>query len=1638
VFIAAVIVGAQAGCEWYKNCGACVADSGCGWCSNDPAGVGSGSVSSKVDNSGKAMKAITNLGVEGKVGEGGRLSTGVKFENSVAAEWLVNVRGQYESVASVDGDNQATLEHNLDFEGTGYVTSPYFGQTWGGTDRKKSLIGLHKTMFTTELKASYTVTPYTKGTYTVSSVQSDTQATLSGQWQSTFDSIEYQIGNIPLSGTISFPDTSKQDVYGSWPPNPTKFTTELKDGYTIKCSTSGACGGTNVRVKQIYNDQHLYVDPRFTTSFAEKAFAIEVGPRGVGLVSGTSGNTHLEGSDPCKTQASPPEPCYENTRFLTELRPNDRIEINSNLTGTIQAQTVASIEDNAHLTLTTTLSSMLNTQSKFKIKSFHNSPFTFGRRATGGLSYAGGNVKTVYGYNSTTFTKNLMAGYAIILKIPGVGWESRTVTTIDSATHLTIDSPFSAGYEGHKTSTYYNYESCPSLTYENFDMRTENGHGVISSDGTNHVYDNVQYAKITSIEDSLDGYTDQAAFFTRHLRAGYTITMDGITRTVTKVVDNTMLHVDRAFKEGVQHTKYSYRYAVRKTGDFHLHWKPASITGDYTQETGATDIDIYSRSTIAKEASPGKTIPRQNKYLQYPPVCYNTGRCVPKTSHSLVGIESTQEDVQVLSSSLPHQTAVLDYVQLHTQNSADYFTNCKPVCTITVVNQATNANMPAGNWETRRVITNVNTTFIQTEMPFSNIAVSTGGNMYKGRVRYVTGTGTVKAQTGTVVTGASKETKTKFNSEFASGWTITIGCGGATCAGATCTTDADCMISGKTTGGKCVGYNGATSPPTPGVCTAETKNITAVTSDTKLTTSQAFTNDYAKVDYTIGMIPGLGYITNSQNSKIVDGNENTRFLEQLKVGYTITSMTQTRTITAISSNMLMTVNNAFDTPGITTPTSYKFSGKKGTGEVTVDTTAAAKEVLGTLDVTQTQFQNELALGYMFMVGNDYKVITKITSNTLLEVDTPFYKTAGTAYGGGGSWGNDYNYESCWLSLVHNNANSKVQGTSSDHPGLSFESDGSQGVANLGDAYTNQKVYVEDACEIKPGCCGFKVSSVVYPDRFAYYKIRPPHTNVNIRVVVKTTEDNVDLVVKKSAVPTTASYDYKSVRESNPWALTVPQEKITCPAFEGSSDHPPNNCDYWYIGVRGDNRYPQKTGASEYDLYVYTEFDWPNFLCSDAHPDQGDSKCKWLGVAKNEDANMVTNDDSQAVMRLTPNQNQAKGSIFYSTKVHIYDGFETSFQFRMTGFSVGCNSVLYPSGFCGGGDGFAFVIQKTDRVQIGCTGSGLGYSQVKAIKQGNDWARHRCTNVASPTDNCDVNDDGVFGETCIVGALCTVTGANNGGCGATGTCGFMDCDAGINQVLAVEFDTWNNLKLHDPKQGVSRWWINATEFVGYNDNHVAIFSSNGQSQSDHALNEHFAATPSIPNLADGKNHTVKIKYWPQLIDAAENDGAYNLSNHKSRGAIHTANIPTCGDCEDTATTKFPAPDNCYPCKIRNSRPGNFAIFIDDMKRPVLQTSISLRKSPTGDATPCQDGDRDRCVLDEIGNAYIGFTAATGGERPGGKVWSSGAWNHVPSGTEATGSTTSLSATENANKMLGAAQNHEILQWKFCNQIGCVPV
>jgi len=379
---------------------------------------------------------------------------------------------------------------------------------------------------------------------------------------------------------------------------------------------------------------------------------------------------------------------------------------------------------------------------------------------------------------------------------------------------------------------------------------------------------------------------------------------------------------------------------------------------------------------------------------------------------------------------------------------------------------------------------------------------------------------------------------------------------------------------------------------------------------------------------------------------------------------------------------------------------------------------------------------------------------------------------------------------------------------------------------------------------------------------------------------------------------------------------------------------------------------------------------------------------------------------------------------------------------------------------------------------------MGYGTISREDQGNDWSRSRCLSYDSSTafdlssaghrttyytgygcdsgidqtgdvssegtinwDSTTVNntaqDDGLFTELCGLGALCTVAPDGTHGCGnANGMCGYPSCTQAIGRVVAVEFDTWNNLNLHDPKQGVSRWWINATDFVGYNDNHVAIFSSDSTqgTSTDHASPNHFAATPSIPNLADGQIHEVKIKYWPQF------DGEHVRTLKKNRGVPHETAIGLSLDCQDQtigngALYRNAAPDHCYPGKFSNTKPGNLAIFIDNMQRPVLQTKISLQK---GDQSQhCIDADTDRHILDTQGNAYIGFTAATGGERTGVQLDESGVartfdYTRPESGSDYGANSNYQYANEAAKLKVGAGQRHEILSWKFCNKMGCVPI
>ena len=70
--------------------------------------------------------------------------------------------------------------------------------------------------------------------------------------------------------------------------------------------------------------------------------------------------------------------------------------------------------------------------------------------------------------------------------------------------------------------------------------------------------------------------------------------------------------------------------------------------------------------------------------------------------------------------------------------------------------------------------------------------------------------------------------------------------------------------------------------------------------------------------------------------------------------------------------------------------------------------------------------------------------------------------------------------------------------------------------------------------------GFKVSSIVDPEQFAYYAVKPDHSNYNLRVHAFTVNDNLDMYTRRGddggGRPDTTNYHLTSVRESVPWAI----------------------------------------------------------------------------------------------------------------------------------------------------------------------------------------------------------------------------------------------------------------------------------------------------------------------------------------------------------------------------------------------------------------------------------------------------------------------------------------------------------------------
>ena len=499
------------------------------------------------------------------------------------------------------------------------------------------------------------------------------------------------------------------------------------------------------------------------------------------------------------------------------------------------------------------------------------------------------------------------------------------------------------------------------------------------------------------------------------------------------------------------------------------------------------------------------------------------------------------------------------------------------------------------------------------------------------------------------------------------------------------------------------------------------------------------------------------------------------------------------------------------------------------------------------------------------------------------------------------------------------------------------------------------------CEIDPGCCGFQVASVVAPQAFAYYSVKPDHGNYNLRMAVFTVNDNLDLYTRRAdrgaGRPDASSYDSTSVRESVPWAIDEDASGFACSgglgvnalgvtltnatalgsapsvgasgstAYATALGYPSvsasaPDCVPWTIGVMGDNKYPQTVGASEYSARFFLDFNYDGFACPDSGAAEDDSgligdparrsRCIESGLRFVRDATVVESATAQAlggdgapalpsaagtnsswVVRLTESQRrsglaftpwtatqlpsyptaQRSGAVWWKRKLNLLDGFETNFVFQVADPSQ-CGG---DDKICDGGDGFALVMTNDAR-------------QETASARFNDGWDCYPSGMLNPDGTADTGRNGCdpasFGATAPASGAypagligCPADGLGYGNSKKSSTVNYFgawqECSLGLRKSLAVEFDLFYNVERRDPKQGVQHWWINATEYVSYNDNHLGVFSTTdpfyasqpwGAAQpslmalhSDDENGAHYGSTPSVLTMADFQQHTVKVRY-----------------------------------------------------------------------------------------------------------------------------------------------------------------------------------
>jgi len=557
-------------------------------------------------------------------------------------------------------------------------------------------------------------------------------------------------------------------------------------------------------------------------------------------------------------------------------------------------------------------------------------------------------------------------------------------------------------------------------------------------------------------------------------------------------------------------------------------------------------------------------------------------------------------------------------------------------------------------------------------------------------------------------------------------------------------------------------------------------------------------------------LQGTGSISVAYNSTQLIG-EHSVFGTQVQPGNTVSVLRgaehQSRVVTRVQSDTELTLDSPFSFE-IEAWFEQEYLIRPVTGKGTISNPSSSNTVSG----TGTQFNRDLRVGWVVAAGLSKRLVTSITSDTQLMINAPF--------------GDQQLASSAW----------------------SFDS-------CIDDSPFPDSSYAEESCELVPGCCGMQVYASILPEQYAYYMVQPTSANQVVRVQVSSPSHLAELQVTLGvgAAPDDLKYDFKAVGQISPWHVELPHQWMQC--VDGS-------CAAVYIGIKG----PPTIGLDPsfvipYTVSAYSEFSFKDFSCSNntaLHNNAVECQQRTINPLGSTVVIHDPNYPNQSSLRLTAALPFQTGAAWFDDKLHLEDGFETSFKFRLESHCTQDGAATN----CAAGDGFGLVLFGGEAPTIGCGNSALGF--------GSQPGSSECT--------------------------------------------------GLWPSFVVEFDTYHNPELRDiNSRGTGTTSVNATEVLQYNYEHAAFFAFD-EAAGTASHDEELAGTPAIPSIADGEEHMARLVYIPGSTSSS----------------------------------------------------GRIFLYIDDMQSFVLTASLRLARAGT-----CTVPNAARkCVLDDLGNAFIGFTAATG--------------------------------------------------------------